>query len=116
MVRTPGPHLSLYSFGQSAGSFSVAQHMLANGGDPEGLFRAAFMLSGNAPPTGDVDSPYMQETFDGVVERAGCQGQSDPLDCLRSVPLENIVNAMADAPTLFGFAVRMSFLGAHSQA
>ena len=31
------------SWGESAGAMSVAHHMLANGGDPKGLFRAGFM-------------------------------------------------------------------------
>ena len=34
------------SWGESAGSISVAMQMLANDGDNEGLFRGAFMQSG----------------------------------------------------------------------
>lgn len=35
------------SWGESAGSISVALQMLTNGGNPEGLFRGAFMQSGS---------------------------------------------------------------------
>lgn len=79
--------------------------MLANGGDNDGLFRAAFMLSGNALPVGEVDNSYLQETFDSVIRDAGCQGQTDPIGCLRSASLENITFAMNSAPSLFGAAV-----------
>ena len=34
--------LTFFSWGQSAGSVSVSLQMLTNGGDAEGLFRAAF--------------------------------------------------------------------------
>ncbi|KAH9178044.1 carotenoid ester lipase precursor [Lactarius sanguifluus] len=37
-------------WGQSAGSISVSLQMLANGGNTEGLFRAAFMQSGSPTP------------------------------------------------------------------
>ena len=42
-------------WGESAGAISVALQMLTNGGDPEGLFRAAFMNSGSPVPTGPVE-------------------------------------------------------------
>ena len=46
--------LTFFSWGQSAGSVSVSLQMLTNGGDTEGLFRAAFMQSGSPQPTGDI--------------------------------------------------------------
>ena len=46
--------LAFVSWGQSAGAISVGLHMLANGGDTEGLFRAAFMQSGAPTPVGDI--------------------------------------------------------------
>ena len=42
------------SWGESAGSISVSLQMLTNGGNTEGLFRAAFMQSGSPPPVGDI--------------------------------------------------------------
>ncbi len=46
--------LTSFSWGESAGSVSVSLQMLANGGDTEGLFRAAFMQSGSPTPTVDI--------------------------------------------------------------
>ena len=42
------------SWGESAGAISVALHMLADGGDTKGLFRAGFMQSGAPIPVGDI--------------------------------------------------------------
>ena len=44
----------LYRWGESAGAISVALQMVANGGNTEGLFRAAFMESGFPIPVGDI--------------------------------------------------------------
>lgn len=40
------------SWGESAGAISVALHMVSNGGNTEGLFRAGFMESGSPIPVG----------------------------------------------------------------
>lgn len=37
----------MYSWGESAGAMSVGLHMVANGGNTEGLFHGAFMQVGN---------------------------------------------------------------------
>jgi Carboxylesterase family len=47
-------YLVLVSWGESAGAISVALHMVTNSGNPDGLFRAAFMQSGSPPSTGDI--------------------------------------------------------------
>ena len=46
--------LTSFSWGQSAGSMSVSLQMVTNGGNTEGLFRAAFMQSGSPIPTSDI--------------------------------------------------------------
>lgn len=51
-------------FGESAGSVSVATQMVLNGGDNEGLFRAAIMASGGILKLQDYHRG--QETFDFV--------------------------------------------------
>ncbi|KAJ7207637.1 Carboxylesterase family-domain-containing protein, partial [Mycena pura] len=43
-------------WGESSGAISVAMHMLANDGDTEGLFRAAFMQSGSPVPVGPLEN------------------------------------------------------------
>nr|VWO96114.1 Ku70 protein [Ganoderma boninense] len=71
-------------WGESAGAQSVGLQMLVNGGDTEGLFRAAFMESGAPTPEGFVDNPFLQATFDQFVIDAGCGGSADPVACLRT--------------------------------
>ncbi len=46
--------LHALSWGESAGAVSAALHMVANDGNNEGLFRAAFMQSGSPIPVGDI--------------------------------------------------------------
>jgi hypothetical protein len=46
----------IYSAGESSGAISASMHMLANGGDNEGLFRSAFMRSGAPIPVGSVEN------------------------------------------------------------
>ncbi|KAI9449008.1 carotenoid ester lipase precursor [Lactarius psammicola] len=79
-------------WGQSSGSVSVSLQMLTNGGNTEGLFRAAFMQSGSPPPIGDIT--HGQRFYDDLVERTGCSGSSDTLACLRAAPYEKLKAAM----------------------
>jgi len=53
------------SWGESAGAISASLHMLAEGDNTEGLFRAAFMESGAPIPVGDVTKG--QVYYDNVV-------------------------------------------------
>ncbi|TBU55940.1 carotenoid ester lipase [Dichomitus squalens] len=89
-------------WGESAGSISVALHMLHNGGNTDGLFRAGFMESGTVLPSGYVDNEYLQNTYDGIVQDAGCSGSNDTLQCLREV--EKVLKAAMDkTPTFVGY-------------
>ena len=56
LTRTP---LTPLSWGESAGSISVSLQMVTNGGDTEGLFRAAFMESGSPLATSDITAVGM---------------------------------------------------------
>ncbi|KAL6233205.1 hypothetical protein BDW75DRAFT_215736 [Aspergillus navahoensis] len=77
-------------WGESAGAYSVGAHLVANGGDNEGLFRAAIMESGNAvgPPWNGTD--WHQPMYDRIVDAAECSTSSDTLQCLREVPFETL--------------------------
>ncbi|KAL4932324.1 putative triacylglycerol lipase (LipA) [Aspergillus undulatus] len=77
-------------WGESAGAYSVGAHLVANGGDNEGLFRAAIMESGNAvgPPWNGTD--WYQPMYDRIVEKAGCSNTPDTLECLRNVPFSSL--------------------------
>ena len=97
----------LYSWGESAGAISVALHMQANSGDTEGLFRAGFMESGSPVPSGSVDNPYLQSTYNQVVADSGCSSATDTLDCLRTVPTEVLKAAMDKTPSFVSFQVSL---------
>lgn len=94
---------TLRSWGESAGAISVALHMVANGGNAEGLFRAAFMESGSALPVGDITDG--QPHYDALVQQTGCAGSNDTLQCLRELPFDSFKEAMDMSPGIFDFQV-----------
>jgi acetylcholinesterase len=93
--------LTPFSWGQSAGAISVSLQMLTNGGNTEGLFRAAFMQSGSPIPVGDITrgQPY----YDFLVEHTNCTGSSDTLACLRAAPYDQLQAAIDSTPSLFSY-------------
>ena len=93
----------LYRWGESAGAISVGTHMIANGGDNEGLFRAAVMESGSPIPVGDIT--HGQKYYDALVKNTGCSTSVDTLACLRTVPLDTLRTEVNDAPGIFSFQV-----------
>ncbi|VDC05628.1 unnamed protein product [Peniophora sp. CBMAI 1063] len=88
-------------WGESAGALSVGVQMVANNGNNEGLFRAAFMMSGSPPPVGDV--LHGQKYYDALVNATGCSGSSDTLQCLREVPYEELKEAVNQGPNIFAY-------------
>ncbi|KAI9457440.1 carotenoid ester lipase precursor [Lactarius psammicola] len=88
-------------WGESAGSISVSIQMLANGGNTEGLFHAAFMQSGSPLPVGDITNG--QKYYDDLVKRTDCSGSSDTLACLRAAPYEKLKAAMDSSPSIFSY-------------
>ncbi|KAF8895233.1 carotenoid ester lipase precursor [Infundibulicybe gibba] len=88
-------------WGQSAGAISVSLHMLSNGGNTEGLFRAAFMESGSPGPVGDIT--HGQQYYDAIVAQTGCSGSSDTLACLRTVPYAKLKAAINLSPSIFAY-------------
>ncbi|KAF8262660.1 carotenoid ester lipase precursor [Lactarius quietus] len=88
-------------WGVSAGSISVSLHMLVNGGDTEGLFRAAFMESGSPISVGDIT--HGQQYYDDIVELTSCSGFSDTLACLRAAPYDKLKAAMDSTPSIFSY-------------
>ncbi|KAI0091678.1 carotenoid ester lipase precursor [Irpex rosettiformis] len=88
-------------WGESAGAISASLHLLANGGNHEGLFRGAFIESGPPIPTGDIT--HGQGYYNELVATVGCQTAHDSLQCLREVPIDDLVAAQQklDTPNLF---------------
>jgi acetylcholinesterase len=77
--------------------------MITNGGNTEGLFRAGVMQSGSPIPVGDISNG--QKYYDDLVSRTGCLGQTDTLQCLRSVPYEKLKAAVDVSPSIFAYQV-----------
>ncbi|KAF8955263.1 carotenoid ester lipase precursor [Flammula alnicola] len=88
-------------WGESAGAISVSLHMLADGGNPGGLFRAAFMESGAPIPVGDITNG--QQYYDAIVSATGCSNAADTLACLRTVPYADLKNAINQSPGIFAY-------------
>jgi len=70
--------------------------MLLNGGNIEGLFRAAWMQSGAPLPLGSYKHGQWQ--YDALVESAGCTGKADTLACLRTAPFDSIMSGILKIP------------------
>jgi cholinesterase len=77
--------------------------MLTNGGDTEGLFRAAVMQSGAPIPVGDIENGQIY--YDAIVDGTGCSGATDTLQCLRTVPYAKLKAAVDDTPNILSFQV-----------
>ncbi|KIY72788.1 carotenoid ester lipase precursor [Cylindrobasidium torrendii FP15055 ss-10] len=88
-------------WGESAGAISVALHMISNGGDTEGLFRAGFMQSGSPIPVGDLTGG--QKYYDDIADKTGCSGAADSLQCLREVDYNTLKAAVDDSPFIFDY-------------
>ncbi|KAH7906741.1 Alpha/Beta hydrolase protein [Hygrophoropsis aurantiaca] len=88
-------------WGESSGAISVALQMVTNGGDTEGLFRAAFMESGSPIPVGDIT--HGQPYYDALVEETGCSSSADTLECLRDVPYDTLLAAVDQSPSIFAY-------------
>jgi len=82
---------------------SVSLQLVANGGDPEGLFRGAIMQSGAPLPIGDVT--LGQKHYDDLVLRTSCLHTEDTLDCLRQTPYEILKAAVGASMGIFDYAV-----------
>ncbi|EMD35624.1 hypothetical protein CERSUDRAFT_157488 [Gelatoporia subvermispora B] len=89
-------------WGESAGSWSVALQMVTNGGNTEGLFRAAFLESGSALSFGSVVEE--QGSYEALVTAAGCAGAIDTLQCLREVSYSTLQSAITSTQAAFAQA------------
>ncbi|KAJ7713986.1 carotenoid ester lipase precursor [Mycena metata] len=86
-------------WGESAGAISTSLQMVTNGGNNEGLFRAAIMDSGAPLWLGSIT--HGQQYYDQIVKDVGCARSQDTLDCLRNAPFEALMSATNSTPNLF---------------
>lgn len=91
-------------FGQSAGAQSVSIHLLANGGDNQGLFSGAILQSG-APATAaryNLTAPRPQDAYNQLLNQTNCTD----LACLRQFDarkLRDISTAINTATYIYGY-------------
>lgn len=102
-------------WGESAGSISVADHMVMYDGDHtykgKPLFRGAIMNSGSIVPADPVDCPKGQQVYDTVVAAAGCSSAANTLECLRGVDYNTFLNAGTAVPGILSYnSVALSYL------
>ena len=57
--------------------------------------------SGSVIPTQDLSAG--QPFYDSIVKQTGCAGSSDTLACLRTVPFQDLLDAVNQTPSIFGF-------------
>lgn len=88
-------------WGQSAGAVSVALQLLHNGGDSEGLFRAAILHSGSqaVQPTFAASSPQIEARYQALAKLSNCSATQTQttLDCLRKLDVDALTMAGAQA-------------------
>ncbi|RDW60637.1 carboxylic ester hydrolase-37 [Coleophoma cylindrospora] len=87
--------------GESAGSWAVTAHLVANGGDNEGLFHGAVGISGGPVK---VEGPGRQQgMFDDMVNYVGCGNATDKIACLRMAPYDLIYAHAQTVNFLLGY-------------
>lgn len=102
-------------WGESAGSVSVCDHTLINGGDNtyngQALFRGAIMDSGSLFPVEDVRTGKAKVIYQTVVDNANCSSAQDTLSCLREADYTTFLNAANSVPSYFGYrSVDLAYL------
>ncbi|KAF1988584.1 putative extracellular lipase [Aulographum hederae CBS 113979] len=94
-------------WGESAGSISVFDHTIINGGDHthngKPLFRGAIMNSGSIVPAQTATSPKAQAIYDTLIRNAGCLGIPSPVLCLRNLPYDQFLRAANSLPAIFSY-------------
>jgi carboxylesterase type B len=79
--------------GESAGSWSVAAHLLWDEGEgATDLFRGAMALSGG--PVMVEGAQRAQPAFDHMVEKTGCTNSPDKISCLKAADFEDIMTSV----------------------
>lgn len=91
---------NVVAVGQSVGAASIALHLVSYAGKRGVPFQKAMMMSGASGTNFNIMSNLVANNTATVANSVGCtQSNSDPeatLDCLRSVPLEKLMNTSVD--------------------
>jgi carboxylesterase type B len=77
-------------WGESSGSFAVGQLMLSYGGRTDGLFHGTIQESGSATTAWCNGTEWYQPIYDKIASQVNCTDAIDTLECLRTVPYEEL--------------------------
>lgn len=77
-------------WGESAGAYSVGDHINAYDGQNNGLFRAAILESGSAVGAPLNGTDWYDNMYNTLTNSVGCENSTNTLQCLRNVPYERI--------------------------
>lgn len=77
-------------WGESAGSFAVGQLLMSYGGRTDNLFHRSIQESGSAATAWYNGSDWYQPVYDNIVNKANCSDEVDTLNCLRTVPYDDL--------------------------
>ncbi|KAF5381500.1 hypothetical protein D9757_008170 [Collybiopsis confluens] len=80
-------------WGQSAGASSTMLHLIANGGDQDGLFHASMGDSTPLVFMPSCNSDYINDIFNDFVGFAGCSSSSNPMTCLLAAKASTLASA-----------------------
>ena len=99
-------------WGESAGAGAVGFHLTAYGGRDDKLFRGGVMESGNPTYNGPSNvTEVNQPMYNIIAQTAGCANSSDTLQCLRSVPSEQMNIIINSTRTVNGAILRLTGFG-----
>ncbi|CAK4030985.1 Hypothetical predicted protein [Lecanosticta acicola] len=77
-------------WGESAGSFAIGQLLMTYGGRSDNLFHGFIQESGSAATAWYNGSDWYQPIYDKIVNQVDCTDAIDTLECLRTVPYEDL--------------------------
>ncbi|TGO78207.1 hypothetical protein BELL_0075g00250 [Botrytis elliptica] len=100
-------------WGESAGATGVSLQLIAYGGRDDGLFRGAITQSGSPVAAKRLSVEAWQPVYNNITIAAGCSNASDTLDCLRTVPtdqLSAIFNSSVTASASWGIQIDNDFV------
>jgi para-nitrobenzyl esterase len=93
-------------FGESAGAGSVCMHVASPGS--RGLFHRAVSQSGGCTGRGRTDRAELDAQIEQYASDRGCEGD-DALECLRDLPVSELVSAQSVDRTMGMDALRRAF-------
>lgn len=85
-------------FGESAGAGAVGYQLIAHGGRDDKLFRGAIMESGSPINIRiSPDKAGFADNYKELTRRTGCDKETSPLECLRTLPYQKLYDTVNDS-------------------